>query len=283
METKGAISISGVVQDTKTLEFISGCNVYLKSDRMNAAYSDEHGRFNLVVPVGEKLQDILVITGAGYEPYRNPISLASSLKLRINLEKRKTDRAQQDNELVMLALNGDQRSYGKLMARYRDSIFFMIQKMVNNRDDAEDLTIEAFGKAFNNLGKYSPDYAFSTWLYRIAINNCIDFIRKKRLETFSLDEPVNDDDSSGSSRDIKADNLDPEEDYMKKQRILLMRSVIERLNPKYRRLIEMRYLKELSYDEIAHQMNLPLGTVKAQLFRAKELLHNILKNSKEKY
>ena len=250
---------------------------------MNAAYSDEQGRFNLLVPTSKSLQDILMITSAGYEPYRNPIGLSGSLKLRIKLEKRKTDRAQQDNELVMLAINGDQRSYGKLMARYRDSIFFMIQKMVNNRDDAEDLTIEAFGKAFNNLGKYSPDYAFSTWLYRIAINNCIDFIRKKRLETFSLDEPVNDDDSNGASRDIKADNLDPEEDYIKQQRILLMRNVIERLNPKYRRLIEMRYLKELSYDEIANQMSLPLGTVKAQLFRAKELLHNILKNSKEKY
>jgi len=196
METKGAISISGVVQDTKTQEFVAGCNIYLKSDKMNAAYSDEQGRFNLLVPTptGKALQDILVIKSAGYEPYRNPIGLSSSLKLRIKLEKRKTDRAQQDNELVMLAINGDQRSYGKLMARYRDSIFFMIQKMVNNRDDAEDLTIEAFGKAFNNLGKYSPDYAFSTWLYRIAINNCIDFIRKKRLETFSLDEPVNDED-----------------------------------------------------------------------------------------
>jgi len=204
--------------------------------------------------------------------------------IKIKKKVEKTDRALKDHELVKLAISGDQRAYGKLMGRYRDSIYFMIQKMVNNKDDAEDLTIEAFGKAFNNIHKYSPDYAFSTWLYRIAINNCIDFIRKKRLETFSLDEPMDNGDEGGkTTRDVQSHVLDPEEEIIKKQRILLMRNVIEKLNNKYRRLIELRYLKELSYQEIAETLNLPLGTVKAQLFRAKELLHNILQNSKERY
>lgn len=284
MENSGTIiTINGIIQDVKTGELLPGANIYLKSDRMNSTYSNDQGRFLLEVKDPEP-QEILVITSAGYIPYKNTVPLAKNLNIKINLSKRKTDRAQQDQELVESALKGNQLSYGKLMARYRDSIFFMIQKMVNNRDDAEDLTIEAFGKAFSSLHKYSPDYAFSTWLYRIAINNCIDFIRKKRLETFSLDEPIGgDEEGTPVSRNIQSQGLDPEENYIKQQRILLMRNVIERLNPKYRRLIELRYLKELSYDEIAKTMNLPLGTVKAQLFRAKELLYNILKKTKGKY
>lgn len=277
------VTIRGLISDAKTGEFLADCNIYLKSNRMVTTYSTEQGRFSLEVKPKRK-NDILVITSAGYERFETRVRFTKNVfKLSVTLEKRKVDRAQKDHDLVKSALEGDQRAYGKLMARYRDSIFYMIQKMVNNRDDAEDLTIEAFGKAFSNLEKYRPDYAFSTWLYRIAINNCIDFIRKKRLETFSLDESLGDDESSVPSRKIQAKNLDPEENYIKQQRILLMRNVIDRLNPKYRKLIELRYLKELSYQEIANIMKLPLGTVKAQLFRAKELLYNILKHNKERY
>ena len=99
-----------------------------------------------------------------------------------------SSRAQEDLELVAKAKTGDQVSFSKLMDRYRDSIYFMVLKMVHNRDDAEDLTIEAFGKAFNNISNYSADFAFSTWLFKIATNNSIDFIRKKRLQTTSLDQ-----------------------------------------------------------------------------------------------
>ena len=157
--------------------------------------------------------------------------------------------------------------------------------MVHNRDDAEDLTIEAFGKAFKNLEKYSPDYAFSTWLFRIATNNAIDFIRKKRLETTSIDRGISGDDDEGSTfaSSIRGQNLDPEEEYIRQQRMNLMREVTEKLNEKYRILIELRFFKEYSYEEIADELNLPLGTVKAQLFRAKELLYNILKRNKEKF
>ncbi len=281
---KRTIFINGFVKDTKTEEPIVGANVYLKSQRSNSVFTDESGHFKLELEV-EGENDTLIITSAGYLPYKNPVKLDKELKFTINLSKRKTDRAKQDHELVAAALDGDQRAYGKLMARYRDSIYFMIKKMVNNPDDAEDFTIEAFGKAFSNLHKYSADFAFSTWLYRIAINNCIDHIRKKRLEIYySIDEPMEGEEgTSNASRDIPTDSLDPEEDFIKKQRILLMREVIERLNVKYRRLIELRYLKELSYEEIAQSMGLPLGTVKAQLHRAKILLQNILKNNKDKY
>lgn len=195
-----------------------------------------------------------------------------------------TEKALRDYKLVQRAIeNGDQQAYADLMKNYRDSLYFMLLKMTNNPHDAEDLTIEAFGKAFKKLHQYTPDYAFSTWLFKIASNNCIDFIRKKKKYTFSIDQNFDDDETGTElAGKIPAETLDPEEELVKKQKIKLMHEVVEKLKPHYRTLIELRYFKEFSYDEIAQELNLPLGTVKAQLFRAREFLYQILKNSKEK-
>lgn len=190
-------------------------------------------------------------------------------------------RAKEDIDLVEQALAGDQRAYANLMTRYKDSIYFLLLKMVHNEDDANDLTIEAFGKAFSNLSKYTPDFAFSTWLYKIALNNCIDFIRKKKVETLSLFELRENDQGESFRIDVQSSAPDPEESYIRKQRNKLLREVIEKINPKYRLLIELRYYDELSYEEIAEETRLPLGTVKAQLFRAKNLLYQILSTGKE--
>ena len=194
-----------------------------------------------------------------------------------------SDKALKDYNLVKKAIDmGDQKAYAELMSRYKDSIYFMLLKMVNNRDDADDLTIEAFGKAFKNIRQYTPDYAFSTWLFKIATNNCIDFIRKKRKQTFSIDKGIETDDGGELNIDIKSNQPDPEENLMKKQKVLMMRDVVERLKPRYRKLVELRYFQERSYEEIAEELNLPLGTVKAQLFRAREFLYQIMKNSEHK-
>jgi len=191
-----------------------------------------------------------------------------------------SEKAVKDYALVRDAVDhGDQKAYAELMARYKDSIYFMLLKMVNNRDDADDLTIEAFGKAFRNLKQYTPDYAFSTWLFKIATNNCIDFIRKKRKMTLSLDRGFDTDDGGEMTIEVKSNQPDPEEHMMKKQNVLLMRDVVERLKPRYRRLVELRYFQERSYEEISDELKLPLGTVKAQLFRAREFLYQIMKNS----
>jgi RNA polymerase sigma-70 factor (ECF subfamily) len=192
-----------------------------------------------------------------------------------------TEKAQHDYKLVLLAVeHGDQRAYAELMGRYKESVYFMLLKMVNNKDDADDLTIEAFGKAFSRLSQYTPNFAFSTWLFKIATNNCIDFIRKKKNNTIvSIDKPFENDEGGEVSLNIKAPSLDPEENFIKKQKSVLMREVVEKLKPKYRTLVEMRYFDELSYEEISAKLDLPLGTVKAQLFRARDLLYNILKSS----
>jgi len=194
-----------------------------------------------------------------------------------------SEKAVYDYKLVSQAVNnGDQKAYAELMSRYKDSIYFMLLKMVNNRDDADDLTIEAFGKAFKNLHQYTHDYAFSTWLFKIATNNCIDFIRRKRKMTFSIDQGVENENGSEMQFEIKSTSLDPEERMIKRQKAVLMREVVEKLKPRYRRLVELRYFQERSYEEIATELQLPLGTVKAQLFRAREFLYQILKTDQEK-
>ncbi|MGD2033630.1 MAG: sigma-70 family RNA polymerase sigma factor [Bacteroidales bacterium] len=188
-----------------------------------------------------------------------------------------SEKAQRDFVLVQQATQGDQKAYAELMGRYRDAIYYMLLKMVNNASDAEDLTIEAFGKAFKNIQQYTPNYAFSTWLFKIATNNCIDFIRKKKATTVSLDQ--NDEDTEKAPQDLQAPILDPEESMIKSQKQVMMREIVSKLKPRYRKLIELRYFKEYSYEEIAEELELPIGTVKAQLFRARELLFNILKNT----
>ena len=155
--------------------------------------------------------------------------------------------------------------------------------MVNNKDDADDLTIEAFGKAFRKLHQYTPNYAFSTWLFKIATNNCIDFLRRKKAVTFSLSQNFTNDDNDEMQIDIKSEALNPEETIMKEQKIDMMRKVVSSLKPRYRQLLELRYFQELSYDEIAEEMKIPLGTVKAQLFRAREFLLQMMNEQDSEY
>ncbi|MDP3468379.1 MAG: sigma-70 family RNA polymerase sigma factor [Daejeonella sp.] len=188
--------------------------------------------------------------------------------------------ARNDFLLVIRAKDGDQKAYAELMQRYKDSIYFMAIKMVNNKDDAMDLTVETFGKAFENIEKYKPDFAFSTWLFRIATNNCIDFIRKKRLNVVSL-QTLSEDDKDEKQLQIASDSLNPEQTSIKKQESEKLKSIVDQLPQRYRTLITLRYYDEQSYEEIAQQLDLPLGTVKAQLFRARDLMSNIMNRRKK--
>lgn len=187
-----------------------------------------------------------------------------------------------DYKLVKQAVYGDQKAYYELMNLYWDSLYFMLLKMTNNEQDADDLTIEAFGKAFKNLPQYTPDFAFSTWLFKIANNNCVDFMRKKK-KNFSFDKPIEHEYEQGQElvNTLPSQTLDPEEKFIRDQKIKLMRGIVEKLKPHYRELIELRYFNEFSYEEISEKLDLPLGTVKTQLFRAREFLYNILKHSQE--
>lgn len=203
-------------------------------------------------------------------------------KGKMELKKQFSDKAKQDFRLIKLAKeNGDEKAFAELMNRYRKPVYHMILKMIKNQDDAADLTIEAFAKAFRNLKKFNPEYTFSTWLFRIATNNCIDFIRKKKLDTLSINSTYTDDNGESVSIDIRDSNLDPQEEAIKQQKVEIMQTIVTQLPPKYQILVKLRYFEELSYDEIATELEAPLGTVKAQLHRARELLHELVKNKKD--
>jgi RNA polymerase sigma factor (sigma-70 family) len=201
---------------------------------------------------------------------------------KLELAERLSEKGKRDFKIVQKALKGDQAAYTKLLEMYRDSIYFLVLKMVNSSEYAEDLTIEIFGKALSNLKQYQPTYAFSTWLYRIATNNCIDFIRKQRINTTSIDQVFEDKDGESFYFQFKEHALNPEEKAIKKQKNRHLREVVKKLKPHYRKLIELRYFKELSYEEIAEEMELPLGTIKAQLFRARDFLSKLLIHESEK-
>jgi RNA polymerase sigma factor (sigma-70 family) len=191
----------------------------------------------------------------------------------MEIKKGFSENAKNDLLLVEEAKKGNEKAFASLMNRYRDSIYYMLLKMVNNPSDAEDLTIEAFGKAFRNIDSYAPTFAFSTWLFMIATNNCIDFIRKKQSSPFPADKWT--EGLENLTLHIQSDLPDPEEALINDQKIATLRKIVNQLKSPYREIIELRYYKEYSYEEISAELKIPIGTVKAQLYRAKSLLYNI--------
>lgn len=188
-----------------------------------------------------------------------------------------TDKGERDLKLIRRALeNGDTTAYNELLKLYRDPLYFMLYEKVNDKELAKDLTIESLGKAFNKLHLYTPTYTFSTWLFTVARNHCIDYLRKNRLSTISIDKIILNSEGKASSFDLKSSDLNPEQKLEKKQRIAMLRQVVDSLKPNYRTLVKLRYFKEMTYDEIAVKLDIPIGTVKAQLHRSREQLFKIM-------
>ncbi|MDR2010276.1 MAG: sigma-70 family RNA polymerase sigma factor [Bacteroidales bacterium] len=184
-----------------------------------------------------------------------------------------------DIETVGHAIDGDEKAFSLLLEKYQDSIYYLMLKKTGNTKDAEDLTMETFAKAFNNLEQYTPVYAFSTWLYKIAINHSIDFARKKKVRKVSYNSNVDFNDPEGLQ--ISSNTLSPEDQIIKAEKKELIKDLVKKLKPRYAKLIELRYYNELSYEEISQELQLPMGSVKAQLFRAKELLTPLFAERKD--
>lgn len=192
---------------------------------------------------------------------------------------RHNEKAMRDYQLVLAARDkGDQRAYADLMKYYREPIYMLLLRMTHNPTEADDLTIDTFGKAFCQLHTYTPKNTFSTWLFSIASNNGIDFIRRQKLEMVSLNTLSVRNEDDQYEYPLPSDAPNPEQQLINKQRCERLREVVAQLKPRYRKVIEMRYFEELSYDEIAERMRIPLGTVKIQLRRAKMLLAEIMKD-----
>jgi RNA polymerase sigma factor (sigma-70 family) len=178
-------------------------------------------------------------------------------------------RAVADYQLVQRALSGSQQAYAALFERHRAAIFHFVSQRTRDDLDPLDLTMEAFEKAFGKLAAYAPTHAFSTWLFKIALNHCIDRSRKKRHKRLS-------DPDWESLRALRDEAPNGEEHLLHQERILLINSGLQQLGERYRRILELRYYEEMSYEEIAERLGVPLGTVKAQIFRAKSMLAEAL-------
>ena len=182
-----------------------------------------------------------------------------------------------DIDLIERALSGDQQAYCEILKRYRAPLYNLLFRMVRNKMETEDLVQEAFIKAFGSLATFNDEYAFSTWLYKIAINNCIDHFRKKRLKTYSLDKPINSKDGE-IRREFPDPTYQPDKTLLSKEKDKLIEEAIQNLPEKYRISIVLRHNEDKSYEEISQILNIPLGTVKARIFRAREMLKKQLKN-----
>lgn len=181
-----------------------------------------------------------------------------------------------DLEVIELALGGDQRAYTELTQRHRNAVFSIVFKIVRDREEANDLVQETFMKAFSSLASYRSEYKFSTWLYKIAANCSIDHLRKKRIKALSLDRKLETSDGSVEI-DVADYSFHPERDLIRKQQRVSIEDAIDALPPKYREVIVYRHKDDKSYEEIADLLNIPVGTVKARIFRARELLKKKLR------
>jgi RNA polymerase sigma factor (sigma-70 family) len=211
-----------------------------------------------------------------------PPSSPPPLKAFNALEQRRHESREEDSLLIQRALAGDQKAFHKLRLKYYDAIFKLISRMIRNREEVEDLTQEAFIKAFTSLTRFDNQFSFSTWLYKIATNNSIDHIRKKKLQTFSINKPIESEESDYSF-ELPDTDLEPDQELIAAQRKKMLDEAMNALPPKYRQVILMRHVDEKEYQEIAKTLKLPLGTIKAHIFRARELLYKQLRDKMRHY
>lgn len=194
----------------------------------------------------------------------------------------KPDSRAEDSRLIHDALGGNQAAYRRLMKKYHDQIYNLILRIVHQKEQVDDLTQETFVKAFASLRSFNEEYAFSTWLYKIATNSSIDHIRKRKLNTFSIDKPVGAEESEYHF-ELPDTTYQPDKSIIQHQRARLIEEAINRLPEKYRRVIILRHNEERDYAEIARILKLPIGTVKAHIFRGRELLYRYLRDKISHY
>jgi RNA polymerase sigma-70 factor (ECF subfamily) len=197
-------------------------------------------------------------------------------------EEERQRRAVEDAVLVKRAVSGDEKAFKSIMKRYKNPVAQIIYKLVRDRSHLEDLTQEVFIKAFQHLGDFDYEHQFASWLFKITNNHCIDYIRKKRLRVYSIDDQVKTEDGE-IGYEIPDSTYEPDLNLLREQKSKLIRSAIEALPKKYREVILLRHQEELSYEEIANETGLPVNTIKVQLFRARELMYKFLKDRIKHY
>jgi RNA polymerase sigma-70 factor (ECF subfamily) len=184
-----------------------------------------------------------------------------------------------DQEIVALAREGREAAYRELIRRYERPVFSLILRMVRDRQLAEDLAQETFIKALNAIGSYRPEFKFSSWIFKIANNAAIDHLRRRELDTLSIDGAPH----ATSAEDIEATALQigdrgetPLAELEARELGTAIERAIGRLRPEYRSCIMLRHVEGMAYEEIAQLLDLPLGTVKTYIHRARHELRDML-------
>ena len=177
----------------------------------------------------------------------------------------------EDRILIERCLKGEERAFEELLNKYKTAVFSICYRMVRNRTDAEDLSQDAFIRTFSVLDRYDPSYPFSSWLFRITSNLCIDFLRRRRGDTVSLDQPI-----AGTEGDIQrqlpAKTVKPDREMETKEMMATLEDAISGLPEHYRIIVVLRHQEQMSYEEIADNLGIPLGTVKARIHRARNMI-----------
>tara|TARA_A100001011_G_C14303747_1_gene842057 strand:+ start:455 stop:1051 length:597 start_codon:yes stop_codon:yes gene_type:complete len=180
---------------------------------------------------------------------------------------------ERDNILISEAIKGNQKAYTQLISLYWESIQSQFSFKVKNKEDIEDLTILVFTKAFDNLSSYNKSYAFITWITRIANNTLIDFFRKKKIKTSPIEKY---DSNSNTILNLIDSELDPELFLINVQKKNKIIKIIDSLKPKYKELVYLRYIEELTYNEISIKLNISSSLIKTRLFRARAILIDLI-------
>jgi RNA polymerase sigma-70 factor (ECF subfamily) len=182
----------------------------------------------------------------------------------------------EDRELVRRSLDGDDAAFAIIVRRYERALFNLALRMVHDAEQARDLTQDVFIRVHRSLARYDPVYPFPSWIFRVASNLCIDWIRKKKLRTVSLDAPISPGDDDSRRRELPDPGQDPSEDLERRERGAVLASVLAKLPESHRMILVLRHQRELSYEEISLALEVPLGTVKARIHRAREAFRRIL-------
>ncbi|OGU57776.1 MAG: hypothetical protein A2X64_05805 [Ignavibacteria bacterium GWF2_33_9] len=185
----------------------------------------------------------------------------------------------EDIEIVNSIVAGNKNDFQKIVKKYKRIISSVVRRTIRNPIEAEDLVQESFIKAYNAIQSYNQVYNFSSWLVRIATNHCIDYLRKKKMETISL-SGKNLDDESDYELDFPDENTLPDDELINSETIRVINKSINELPENYKNIIRLRFIDELDYTEISKVLNIPLGTVKATIFRSRKLLQAILRKNK---
>ena len=188
-----------------------------------------------------------------------------------------------DADVVVLALDGREPAHRELIKRYERPVFSLVFRLVQNRELAEDLTQDTFVKVLSHLDRYSADFKFSSWLFKIANNVAIDHLRKRQLDTLSLDGSpfaTTEDTVEGTRFDVDDGRENPQEEMESKELGSAIEQAIRSLRPEYRSCILLRHIEGRSYEEIAGTLDIPVGTVKTYIHRARHKLQLALQDAR---